>query len=135
VQLLKLPFREQPCLVGLTAAACRRCPPRRRRAGKRLESVGVENTEENRRDWRQLLYTAPGGRGALPAVALNAPPWPCAVLFAAVAVCCAVCAVPCLESAATRCGSARQARVPPGCSFLPSFPRRSWPVHQRGHHV
>jgi fructose-bisphosphate aldolase class 1 len=28
--------------------------------GKRLESVGVENTEENRRDWRQLLYTAPG---------------------------------------------------------------------------
>lgn len=29
-------------------------------AGKRLESVGVENTEDNRRDWRQLLYTAPG---------------------------------------------------------------------------
>ncbi|KAG2495113.1 hypothetical protein HYH03_006723 [Edaphochlamys debaryana] len=28
--------------------------------GKRLESVGVENTETNRRDWRQLLYTAPG---------------------------------------------------------------------------
>ena len=28
-------------------------------AGKRLESVGVENTEDNRRDWRQLLYTAP----------------------------------------------------------------------------
>ncbi|KAL4434288.1 hypothetical protein ABPG75_000729 [Micractinium tetrahymenae] len=28
--------------------------------GKRLESVGVENTEDNRRDWRQLLYTAPG---------------------------------------------------------------------------
>lgn len=28
--------------------------------GKRLNSVGVENTEENRRDWRQLLYTAPG---------------------------------------------------------------------------
>lgn len=24
-------------------------------AGKRLESVGVENTEDNRRDWRQLL--------------------------------------------------------------------------------
>ncbi|PNH08266.1 Bis(5'-adenosyl)-triphosphatase [Tetrabaena socialis] len=28
--------------------------------GKRLEVVGIENTEENRRDWRQLLYTAPG---------------------------------------------------------------------------
>lgn len=28
--------------------------------GKRLESVGVENTEDNRRDWRELLYTAPG---------------------------------------------------------------------------
>lgn len=28
--------------------------------GKRLDSVGVENTEDNRRDWRQLLYTAPG---------------------------------------------------------------------------
>lgn len=27
--------------------------------GKRLASVGVENTEENRRNWRQLLYTAP----------------------------------------------------------------------------
>jgi len=28
--------------------------------GKRLDSVGVENTETNRRNWRQLLYTAPG---------------------------------------------------------------------------
>jgi hypothetical protein len=28
--------------------------------GKRLESVGVENTEDNRRDWRHLLYSAPG---------------------------------------------------------------------------
>jgi len=28
--------------------------------GKRLASVGVENTEEFRRNWRQLLYTAPG---------------------------------------------------------------------------
>lgn len=28
--------------------------------GKRLASVGVENTEENRRAWRELLYTAPG---------------------------------------------------------------------------
>ena len=28
--------------------------------GKRLGSVGIENTEDNRRDWRQLLYTAPG---------------------------------------------------------------------------
>lgn len=28
--------------------------------GKRLASVGVDNTEENRRNWRQLLYTAPG---------------------------------------------------------------------------
>lgn len=28
--------------------------------GKRLATVGVENTEDNRRDWRQLLYTAPG---------------------------------------------------------------------------
>ena len=35
-------------------------------AGKRLESVGVENTEENRRDWRQLLYTAPGMAGGAP---------------------------------------------------------------------
>lgn len=28
--------------------------------GKRLATVGVENTEDNRRDWRQVLYTAPG---------------------------------------------------------------------------
>jgi len=28
--------------------------------GKRLDSVGVDNTEEMRRNWRQLLYTAPG---------------------------------------------------------------------------
>jgi fructose-bisphosphate aldolase, class I len=28
--------------------------------GKRLATVGVENTEENRRKWRELLYTAPG---------------------------------------------------------------------------
>ncbi|GAB4816635.1 hypothetical protein N2152v2_003681 [Parachlorella kessleri] len=28
--------------------------------GKRLEAVGVENSEDNRRAWRQLLYTAPG---------------------------------------------------------------------------
>lgn len=28
--------------------------------GKRLASIGVENTEENRRAWRELLYTAPG---------------------------------------------------------------------------
>jgi hypothetical protein len=28
--------------------------------GKRLESVGVENTEDTRRAWRELLYTAPG---------------------------------------------------------------------------
>ena len=28
--------------------------------GKRLASVGVENTEDNRRAWRQTLYTAPG---------------------------------------------------------------------------
>jgi fructose-bisphosphate aldolase class I len=28
--------------------------------GKRLESVGVENSEDNRRAWRELLYTAPG---------------------------------------------------------------------------
>jgi fructose-bisphosphate aldolase class I len=28
--------------------------------GKRLDSVGVENTEDNRRKWRQLLYSAPG---------------------------------------------------------------------------
>jgi fructose-bisphosphate aldolase, class I len=28
--------------------------------GKRLDSVGIENTEDNRRAWRQLLYTAPG---------------------------------------------------------------------------
>eukprot|EP00983_Pelagomonas_calceolata_P109132 1159525-Pelagomonas_calceolata.AAC.2 len=29
--------------------------------GKRLDSVGVENTEDNRRAWRELLYTAPDG--------------------------------------------------------------------------
>ena len=28
--------------------------------GKRLDSVGVDNTEDNRRAWRQLLYSAPG---------------------------------------------------------------------------
>ncbi|KAK9809280.1 hypothetical protein WJX73_000448 [Symbiochloris irregularis] len=28
--------------------------------GKRLASIGVDNTEDNRRDWRELLYTAPG---------------------------------------------------------------------------
>eukprot|EP00850_Spirogloea_muscicola_P016688 SM000137S00466 [mRNA] locus=s137:281706:285186:- [translate_table: standard] len=28
--------------------------------GKRLASVGVDNTEENRRNWRDLLYSAPG---------------------------------------------------------------------------
>lgn len=28
--------------------------------GKRLQKAGVENTEENRRDYRQLFYTAPG---------------------------------------------------------------------------
>jgi ABC-type branched-subunit amino acid transport system substrate-binding protein len=28
--------------------------------GKRLNAVGVENTETNRRDWRELLYTTPG---------------------------------------------------------------------------
>eukprot|EP00889_Picochlorum_renovo_P004966 jgi/Picre1/31996/NNA_007344.t1 len=28
--------------------------------GKRLDSVGVDNTETMRRNWRQLLYTAPG---------------------------------------------------------------------------
>jgi Fructose-bisphosphate aldolase class-I len=28
--------------------------------GKRLASVGVENTEDNRCAWRQTLYTAPG---------------------------------------------------------------------------
>jgi fructose-bisphosphate aldolase class 1 len=30
--------------------------------GKRLESVDVENTEDNRRAWRELLYTAPGAK-------------------------------------------------------------------------
>jgi fructose-bisphosphate aldolase, class I len=28
--------------------------------GKRLATVGVENTENNRRAWRECLYTAPG---------------------------------------------------------------------------
>jgi fructose-bisphosphate aldolase class I len=28
--------------------------------GTRLESIGMENIEENRRDWRELLFTAPG---------------------------------------------------------------------------
>ena len=28
--------------------------------GKRLATVDVENTPDNRRDWRQVLYTAPG---------------------------------------------------------------------------
>lgn len=27
--------------------------------GSRLESIGMENVEENRRDWRELLFTAP----------------------------------------------------------------------------
>ena len=27
---------------------------------KRLEAVGIVATEDQRRDWRQLLYTAPG---------------------------------------------------------------------------
>jgi len=27
--------------------------------GTRLESIGMENTEENRRDWRELLFTTP----------------------------------------------------------------------------
>lgn len=27
--------------------------------GKRLATIGLENTETNRRDWRELLYTAP----------------------------------------------------------------------------
>ena len=29
-------------------------------AGKRLATIGVENTERNRREYRELLYTAPG---------------------------------------------------------------------------
>jgi fructose-bisphosphate aldolase, class I len=28
--------------------------------GKRLDSIGVENTEDNRRSYRELLVTAPG---------------------------------------------------------------------------
>jgi len=28
--------------------------------GKRLQSIGIENTEENRRDYRSLLFSAPG---------------------------------------------------------------------------
>lgn len=28
--------------------------------GKRLQSIGIENTEENRRDYRGLLFSAPG---------------------------------------------------------------------------
>jgi len=28
--------------------------------GKRLDSIGVENTEDNRRAYRELLVTAPG---------------------------------------------------------------------------
>lgn len=28
--------------------------------GKRLQSIGVENTEENRRDYRNLLFSTPG---------------------------------------------------------------------------
>ena len=46
---------ECPCSQCLLALLCPALP-----AGKRLASVDVENTEENRRDWRQLLYTAPG---------------------------------------------------------------------------
>jgi hypothetical protein len=30
--------------------------------GKRLDSIGVENTEENRRAYRELLISAPGER-------------------------------------------------------------------------
>lgn len=42
--------------------------------GKRLDSVGVENTETNRRDWRELLYTAPGGFHRLQTSCLRALP-------------------------------------------------------------
>lgn len=28
--------------------------------GKRLATIGIDNTEDNRREWRELLYTAPG---------------------------------------------------------------------------
>lgn len=28
--------------------------------GKRFEEIGVENTEQNRNDWRELLYTVDG---------------------------------------------------------------------------
>jgi hypothetical protein len=40
--------------------------------GKRLATVDIENTEENRRDWRELLYTAPGTylQNAAPLVSL-----------------------------------------------------------------
>jgi fructose-bisphosphate aldolase, class I len=31
-----------------------------RPAGKRLDSIGVENTQENRRAYRTLLLNAPG---------------------------------------------------------------------------
>ncbi|CAM9835570.1 unnamed protein product, partial [Discosporangium mesarthrocarpum] len=28
--------------------------------GKRLATIGLDNTEENRRRWRELMYTTPG---------------------------------------------------------------------------
>ena len=33
--------------------------------GKRLATVNVDNTEENRQEWRELLYTAPGEGGGM----------------------------------------------------------------------
>ena len=35
---------------------------------KRLASIGAENSEENRRRWRQLLFTTPFGNPVVPEV-------------------------------------------------------------------
>lgn len=47
-------------LLLLLLRVCCRSDESNATTGKRLESVGVENSEDNRRAWRELLYTAPG---------------------------------------------------------------------------
>ena len=44
-------------LLGLLVHVAELLP---RPAGKRLDSIGVENTQENRRAYRTLLLSAPG---------------------------------------------------------------------------
>ena len=53
--LLRLGHSAESCLLPMQAS-----DESNATTGKRLDSVGVENTETNRRDWRQTLYTTPG---------------------------------------------------------------------------